>query len=94
MTTMHAHLYSSNPSTSVHGNTIITPRNNQSNIIIKLFPVYRRIPAHDAGNKSCYAVEKYAVFSVIHRRSNGDISYLLNISIYLKNYIIVIIIIT
>ena len=99
---MHAHLYSSNPPNSVHGNIIITPRNNpntiikynQSNITIKLFPVYRRITAHDAGNKSCYAVEKHAVFSAIHRRSNDDISYLLNISIYLKNDIIVIILIT
>ena len=94
---MHAHLYSSNPSNSVHGNTKKQSeyyKYNQSNITIKLFPVYRRITAHDAGNKSCYAVEKHAVFSAIHRRSNDGISYLLNISIYLKNDIIVITLIT
>ena len=55
---------------------------NQTNIIIKLFPVYRRISVHGAGDKRCYAVEEYGVFSAIQKKSNGDISYSLNISIY------------
>ena len=55
---------------------------NQTNIIIKLFPVYRRISVHGAGDKRCYAVEEYGVFSAIQKKSNGDVSYLLNIFIY------------